>query len=218
MKLCSVCRTAKPLEDFYCQQRFNKTKDALVNYLFPHCKLCNSQRKRDKDHTRDGIAGTLYLSQKLHSKNRQYALPNYTEDELREWLHAQPTFESMFVAWEHSGFLSDLKPSCNRLDDYAPYSLSNIELVTWKRNKEMWAKDCIEGRNRKISRPVLQFDQQGTLINEYFSIQEACRQVQVSHANVIGVCTGRRKNAGGYYWQYKYPQSAPKHTGFIGRP
>lgn len=215
MKTCSICSTQKLLSDFYSHPKLNKTTGEIKEYFFPYCKECNSQKKRDKDRTREGIAGTLYLSQCLHSKKRGYPPPTYTKEQLRKWLQSHPLFELMFTDWEKSGFTSDLKPSCNRLNDYAGYSLDNIELTTWKGNKEAWASDCLAGKNRKISRPILQYDLDGNFIQEFFSIQDASRKVKVSHANIVKTCTGERNAAGGFHWKYKYPGSSPKHTGFI---
>lgn len=216
MKICSWCDETKPLAEFYSHLKTNKATGEEFLYFFPYCKNCNSQKKRDKERTRDGIANTLYLSQRLHSKKRGYVGPAYTLEELRTWLHAQPQFESLFTTWEASGYLSDLKPSCNRLNDYEGYSLNNIELVTWKENKEAWARDCVAGKNRKISRPVQQFSAEDEFIQEYFSIQEASRQLAIPHGNIVKACTGERNAAGGFKWRYTDPTCAPKRTGFVG--
>mgnify|MGYP003608234714 FL=1 len=217
MKCCSICNQTKPFESFYSHYKSKKDSEENKLYYFPYCKECNSQKKRNKDRTRDGIAHTLYTSQIRHSKHRGYPAPTYSETDLLKWLHSQPLFESLFIAWEESGFDSNLKPSCNRLDDYAGYSLTNIELVTWQGNREAWANDCVSGKNQKISRPVRQLDRQSNLIKEFFSIQEASRQVKVPHANIVKCCTGERETAGGFRWQYVNPGIAPKHTGFVGR-
>lgn len=216
MKTCSRCSETKPLAEFYSHLKINKATGEELLYFFPYCKECNLQKKRDKDRTRGGIANTLYISQRLHSRKRGYPDPAYTLEDLRAWLHAQPQFESLFITWESSNYLSDLKPSCNRLNDYEGYTLKNIELVTWKENKEAWARDCVEGKNRKISRAVQQFSLKGEFIQEYFSIQEAGRQLSIPHGNIVKACTGERNAAGGFKWQYTDPKSAPKRTGFIG--
>ena len=217
MKTCNYCQVTKPLSAFYSHLRLNKTTGEMQEYTFPYCKTCNSQKKREKDRTQEGIAGTLYLSQCLHSRKRGYSPPTYTADQLRDWLFAQPNFVPLFTAWKASGFLSDLKPSCNRRNDYEGYSLQNIELTTWKGNKAAWASDCLAGKNTKISRTIMQYDLEGNLIQEFFSIQDASRKLGIPHANIIKTCTGIRNAAGGFGWKYKDPGSPPKHTGFIGR-
>ena len=50
---------------------------------------------------------------------------------------------------------------------------------------------------------VYQFDKQGILLNEYESVAEAERQTNIHHGNIIKVCHGQRKTAGGYRWNYK---------------
>lgn len=50
---------------------------------------------------------------------------------------------------------------------------------------------------------VYQFDKQNNFINEYESVAEAERQTQVPHSNIVKVCNGQRKSAGGYKWSYE---------------
>ena len=54
---------------------------------------------------------------------------------------------------------------------------------------------------QKKSIPVLQYDLNGNLINEYFGIREAERQTHISH--IGDVCKKIRKTAGGYIWKFK---------------
>lgn len=58
--------------------------------------------------------------------------------------------------------------------------------------------------NRKDqSKPVLQYDKNGNLLNEYPSTREAERKTGIWHINICNVCIGRHKSAGGYVWKYK---------------
>ena len=216
MKTCTECNQDKSLKDFYSHPRINKTTGVSFTYTFPYCKECNSEKKRKLDRTRDGIVHTLYTSQVLHSKKRGHPAPTYTEAELKKWLHTHPKFEILFEQWETSGFDSKQKPSCNRLDDYAGYSLTNIELLTWRENNLAWARDSVAGKNRKISRPIQQFTLKGEFITEYISIQDASRKTNIAHSNIIKTCTGVRNAAGGFIWKYSDPRSPTKCTGFVG--
>ena len=53
-----------------------------------------------------------------------------------------------------------------------------------------------------MSKPVIQMDMDGNKLNEFPSIQEAQRKLEVSH--VWDCIKGKRKSAGGYKWRYKY--------------
>ena len=58
--------------------------------------------------------------------------------------------------------------------------------------------------NRKdLSKPVLQFDKNKNLLNEYPSMNDAARNTGITVANISSVCKGKRKTAGGYVWRYK---------------
>ena len=60
------------------------------------------------------------------------------------------------------------------------------------------------GANNLRSKPVLQLDKEtGTVIAEFAGLREAERVTGVKHCTISNVCRGKRKSAGGYYWQYK---------------
>ena len=60
------------------------------------------------------------------------------------------------------------------------------------------------GANSPYSKPVLQLDKEtGTVIAEFAGLREAERVTGVKHCTISNVCRGKRKSAGGYYWQYK---------------
>ena len=50
---------------------------------------------------------------------------------------------------------------------------------------------------------VYQFDKQGNFLNKYESVSEAERQTKIPHSNIVKVCNGQRKSAGGYKWSYE---------------
>lgn len=53
------------------------------------------------------------------------------------------------------------------------------------------------------AKEVYQFSKEGDYICSYISIQEAEKTTGISHSNIIAVCSGRRKTAGGFIWKYK---------------
>lgn len=61
-------------------------------------------------------------------------------------------------------------------------------------------------RNGKHSFPILQYDLEGNLLNEYPSIREASRQLGVSNGNITLCCSDKyphSKTAYGFIWKYK---------------
>lgn len=58
--------------------------------------------------------------------------------------------------------------------------------------------------NRKdLSKTVLQYDKNGIFINEYLSTREAERNTGIHQGDIVCVCKGKLKSAGGYVWKYK---------------
>jgi hypothetical protein len=68
-----------------------------------------------------------------------------------------------------------------------------------KEQKHEW---CLLGAKAK-SKPILQFDLDGNLLNEYASQKEAERKTGVRQSYISYNCVGKQKTAGGFIWKYK---------------
>lgn len=80
--------------------------------------------------------------------------------------------------------------------------LSNLEWCT--RNYNYFYGTATERRkNNQPSKSVIQFDKNNYFLNKYSSIHEAERITGVKHYNIITVCKGKRKTAGGFIWKYE---------------
>ena len=60
---------------------------------------------------------------------------------------------------------------------------------------------AINGKKRSL--PILQFSKDWTLIKEWSSASEACRQLIISRPSICYCLNGRYKSAGGFVWRYK---------------
>lgn len=56
--------------------------------------------------------------------------------------------------------------------------------------------------NGKLSKSILQYDIQGTLIKQYPSTKEAERETGYANTHISDCCNGKRKTAYGYVWKY----------------
>lgn len=194
-KKCSNCHVHKNISEF----GKDKQKSDGLN---PRCKTCWSIIKKKAYRGKNGLIHNIYKNQKQNSIFRGYQPPKYTVEELISWCSINESFNTIYDNWVASNYDNNLAPSLDRISDYGIYEFSNIQVVTWKENRDKSHKDRKEGRNTKNSKAVIQYDRQGNKLNEYFSINEASRQLNIGTSNIINNCVGKRKSAGGFIWQY----------------
>lgn len=80
------------------------------------------------------------------------------------------------------------------------------------RSKECPGEGYIRGRiesstlkefRKTISKPILQFTKDGTLIGEWESTMDVYRELSIRPYNITKCCKGKLKTTGGYIWKYK---------------
>jgi len=169
------------------------------------CKECIKKQVMDRARTRLGLAGVIYARQHTFSKKRGHPPPNYTLKEFRLWLFDCLLFEELYLAWVKSGYDKMTIPSVDRLDDSKPYSLDNIQIMTWRENKQKAHRDMREGKiihgtkpHKAIVHLVLHSDE----IIEYPSVREASRLFGKSASHISHTCNGNHK-AYGDLWYFK---------------
>lgn len=146
----------------------------------------------------------VYQNQRQSSKRRGHSMPDYTLDELIEWLKLQPNLIQLWENFQKSGHNRCHAPSIDRLDDSLPYSLTNIRLTTWHQNLKKATKHMREGllnHGKTKSKPVLQYTRDRLTIIARFQSSHAAEEVTGFNAsNIRSCCTGKLKSAYGYWW------------------
>jgi len=179
-----------------------------------YCKECNKIRCLNYSHTIDGLIAKIYLGQKGRSLKKWNTTVKYSKNELKEWLLKQSMFNILFVNWEKSNYNKMKVPSVDRINDNIGYEINNIQLMTWGENKAKGHRDIRSSKlihGNKPQRPVIQYGLCGALISEYVSINEAMRLTGTISKNIIKVCRGKRKTAGGFKWKYKKEATYKPH-------
>lgn len=151
--------------------------------------------------TKKGLTTTIYSSQRQHSKDRGHPLPPYNLEQFREWIYSQPNFEKLYSDWVQSNYDKQTKPSVDRVSNYKPYTLDNIQLVTWKENNLNGNTHKRNGRNIKTNRPVSKYSMTGTRIQTFHSIAEAARSIKTGEQGIYKCLAGTRKSSGGFLWK-----------------
>ena len=194
-KECTSCTQIKDISEF---NKVKNYKDGL-QYV---CRKCEKLRRTAYHRTKKGLVNRIYSSQKGNSKQRGHRPPEYTKQELKEWLFSQTLFHELFLEWKQSGYLKRLTPSVDRKHDYIHYCMKNVQLMSWGENNAKGHADHKSGKIQYDQKPVLQYTKDGELVAEYRSRSEASRQTEVNPGNISLCCTGNRKSAGGFIWKY----------------
>jgi len=84
--------------------------------------------------SRKGFVKDAHRMQREASRRKGYLPPSYSYEELEQWVAACPKFDQLFEAWKVSGYSERLKPSFDRINPLLPYSLDNLQMLTWREN------------------------------------------------------------------------------------
>lgn len=89
---------------------------------------------------------------------------------------------------------------------------NHISNLKWVNNSEaqklavsLGLKPVLYGEENPTSVSVLQYSADGdTFIKRWGSIIDVERELKIPHSNISKVCRGKRKSAGGYFWEYEF--------------
>ncbi len=193
-KYCNFCNIEKSTLEFTKRKQSN---DGL-NF---ECIDCHKIRAINYLHTKKGIVTRVYATQKRTSKLRKHTPPTYTKKELQEWLFSQEKFHLLFDNWKRLDFQKDYIPSVDRKDDYLGYTISNIQLMTWKQNNRKAHSDRRNGINNKDSIKVVQKTMCGEVVGYYYSAKDAERKTGIFNTNISRCCLGKSIHTGGFKWE-----------------
>jgi len=88
------------------------------------------------------------------------------------------------------------------LNDHLPYTLENLQLMTWKENNEKQKEKYKYGAGMKTITPVNKLSLDGVFIGRYHSQAHAARETGVSQGNIHSCCNNVRNKTGGFKWEY----------------
>lgn len=200
MKTCLRCQQALPLDAFHSRIHTSKYTGEPARHYTSYCRNCNKQNSKEFRQTRVGLFSLIYSGQVGSSKRRGHPPPDYTKEELIDWITQQPNFEQIYTAWENADFDRWLKPSPDRLDETLPYTLGNLQLITWGENAQSFKQKKVD-TGVGDCKPVAQY-LDGVVVRTYHSIQEAARQTGAAAGNIIRCCRGEYATSKGFVWRY----------------
>ena len=193
-KRCSKCKELKLVSEF-------PKNRCMSGGLGHNCMLCTNELSRDYRRSKNGLPVIIYHHQQIASIKRNHIFPTYTMEELREWMFSQKLFHELYDNWKNSGYDSWLTPSCDRMDDYKPYTLSNLQLMTWRENNLKFHADKKNGVNNKANKSVIGTHLITGEIVRFYSACDAERSLNVCCQNISGCIRNKRRSSGGYKWE-----------------
>ena len=192
-KQCKNCDIIKHIDYF--------SKDSNGKFgLKARCKECINIKTSNYYKTKNGLIHRIFNNQIHTSKRRSHNPPSYTLKELKSWLYSQPLFHELYDNWKRLDYQKDYIPSVDRKDDYVRYTISNIQIMTWKENLDKYYLHSYNGINNKNNNKVFQYTKKGVFVKEYHSLRSASRETGIDASNISKCRKGKIKYAGGFQW------------------
>jgi len=217
-KVCNTCKIEKELKMFHKHKRTlggyrNKCKECIkieskIYFEKNRAMLLEKSKKFLK--TIDGIIAKSFGHQLETCRDKKLEKPEWNLQELREFLKNNEKFVSLYNCWVSSNYLSELRPTIDRVDSSKGYTWKNIQIMTWEDNDK---KGC-EYQFKK----TYVYDKNFIFLGEYESAAEAAKETNSHISRVVAVANGRRKSTNNLIFTYdvsKYKSSILKKI--IGR-
>jgi len=195
VKRCSTCLKVLDIS-FFTKQKQGKFG------VRSRCKTCLKKEDYKWLKSKNGVISQILTVQKVSSKKRKMDMPSYSKKELKDWLLSKKEFHSIYNQWVKGGYRRAEAVSVDRLDDYKPYSLDNIQILTWSKNRDKRHSDVVSGINNKQSRAVIQMSLDDKFLKEYYSIHQASRETKICVAGIHNACSGKYKTSGKFKWKF----------------
>lgn len=149
-------------------------------------------------HSRKGVVTAIYRKQIERSRLKGWSMPNYSKEWLREKYLSGEKFEQLYHNWVKSGYNKMDKPSIDRINHKLPYSKDNIQLMTWRENRN---KENTEVKCRSYPVKVTYY-KTGEVIKVYESQRQAINELGLNQGLASAVLHGKRNHTGGYKLEY----------------
>ncbi len=161
--------------------------------------------------TPKGVLSSIYHVQRRSSLVRHHPAPSYSLSDLYNRFADDEAYLLLHRQWVNSGFDHYMKPSLDRIDASKPYTLDNIQVVTWREN-------LVKARLESSRTEVIMLGENGEEVETFASIRAAARSTGISAGNICACCMGIRKTAGGRRWKYGLAKKYRSTRSYAPRP
>lgn len=178
MKICETCNKENKSTRVYECEKCARNRRRKQDKMFFLVDLYNHIKNRCNNKSSRGN----YLGKKICSKSM--FLEKFINDE---------SFNNLHKEWADNGYIYKYTPSIDRINNDGDYTIDNIQFITHSKNA---GKD-------KNKLPILMFDLNGNFIKEWESKWQAHLELGIPNGNIVKVCYGKRRNAGGFIFKFK---------------
>lgn len=174
MKKCKVCKNSKGINMYSLHAGFTDGRHST-------CKTCIRSIRKSKEIP---FINKMYSTQQAASKRRNHPPPAYTKDAFTQWVLSQPNWKKLWQDYQDFNHKKNLAPSADRVNPNLPYSLTNIELVTWDENDKRGSIALKAGITTSQHKAVTAFNPDGSIYGQYVSLHEAHRATGAAVTNI----------------------------------
>jgi len=156
--------------------------------------------------TKKGMVTATYRNQKNACKRRGHRPPDYTKEELKDWLFSQKLFHKLYNEWVMSGYKKHSRPSVDRKNDDIHYCFGNIQLMTWAENEQKAHDDMRDGKLKHGTKPQKEIEQYTMgfeMVATFVSTRDAERRTGIGQGTISSCASDDGQlSAGGYRWKF----------------
>ena len=205
MPKCTLCDQDKLQEDFRKSSAYNGYKD--------YCKRCSTSIPVARDKSLEGRLRKIHNSQLARMKRGEVESVDYTSNELVDHFKNNQVYIDVHTYWKTHGFQTMDVPSLDRINDYEPYALYNLEPMTWRDNLARSRADRVSGLNMKANNEVLKINKDGDIVDVYPSQNQASRENNMDIRTMTSLLSyGSERNGYQYFNTVPTPRRT-KHNG-----
>ena len=147
--------------------------------------------------TKKGVLTNIYSKQKERSKLKGYPAPSYSLAELHDLYLNDLKFNRLYNEWVKSNYNKSYKPSIDRINCKIPYTIKNIQILSWSDNR---FKQSMERRKRGKS---IIMKKDGIFVERFNSVRDAVKKTGFNQSGISSCLSKKYKFTFGFQFEYE---------------
>ena len=208
-----------PTDNRLSNLRLVTHKENMANEL-THKRVCENNRKKAQDE--NFMKRNLEMLNEMHkdptiqAKLREGIRKKWEDKNHREKMAEVARKRSENITWRENvtkALQNKSEQWKENISKSKKKQFENPDFLEKHRERmrnrsEEWRRNSSNALKKKLSKPILQYDMQGSLIREWSSIREITRTLGYNRGSIYQCCIGKYKQAYGSIWRYKNKEVA----------